>query len=173
MTAENAAIVVIPVCRMSGCTLPFECIAVRFLLTKRKEDNGNVTEPTGSEERQLPYKTVSLLLIQYTRTHMLLKQGKELSVLTMHKQRSLDRLLLAKPEYFTILCTVNSLGLIVLYCFVQFVGLFVLYSNMTLYRKMLTEQGEDSYVEGGRQSGGCVVDRRYHAVNFLLIIRPI
>jgi len=90
MTAENAAIVVIPVCRMSGYTLPVECIAVRFLLTKCKEGSGNVTEPAGSEERQLPYKTVFLLLIQYTGIHMLLKQGKELSVLTMRKQRSRD-----------------------------------------------------------------------------------
>jgi hypothetical protein len=82
---------------------------------------------------------------------MLLKQGKELSVLTMRKQRSRDRLLLARPEYFTILCTLHSVGLIVLYCpvqsvglfvlycTVQFVGLFVLYSNMELCRKMLTE----------------------------------
>jgi hypothetical protein len=57
---------------------------------KCKEGSGNVTEPTVSEERQLPYETVFLLLIQYTGTHMLLKQGKELSVLTMHKERSRD-----------------------------------------------------------------------------------
>lgn len=60
-----------------------------------------------------------------------------------------------------------------LYCSVQFIGLFVLYSNMTLYRKMLTEQGEDAHMEGGRQSGACVIDRRYHAVKVLLLIRFI
>jgi len=171
MTAENAAIVVIPVCRMSGCTLLVECIAVRFLLTKCREGSGNVTETTGSEERQLPYKTVFLYLIQYTGTHMLLKHGNDLSVLTMHKQRSRDRLLLARLEYFTILCTVHSVSLIVLYCSVKSVGLFVLSSNMALYRKMLTEKGEDACVEGDRQSGACVVGRRYHAVKFLLITR--
>jgi len=79
MTAENAAIVVIPVCRMSGCTLLVECIAVRFLLTKCREGSRNVTEPTGSEERQLPYKRVFLYLLQYNGTHMLLKQGNDLS----------------------------------------------------------------------------------------------
>lgn len=70
-------------------------------------------------------------------------------------------------------CSVQSVGLFVLYCVVQFVNLFVLYSNMALYRKMLTEQGEDAHMEGGRQSDACVFDRRYHAVQFLLIIRLI
>jgi hypothetical protein len=70
-----------------------------------------------------------------------------------------------------LICSVQSVGLFVLYCTVQFVGLFVLFSNMALYRKMLTEQGEDAHMEGGRQSGACVIDRRYHAVKFLLIIR--
>ena len=60
-----------------------------------------------------------------------------------------------------------------LYCSVQFVGLFVLHSNMTLYRKMLTEQGEDAHMEGGRQSDACVIDRRCHTVKFLLLIRLI